>query len=152
MKVDASNGMTYAPKGKPAPVVKPGEFIFSAAHLDHGHIYGMTNALIEAGGTLKYVYDKDPAKVAKFLQTYPQAKAADSLEQLLERTPNIRLVVQTPSVLMHETLLSMGHISLPTFRAMGEIRFRSRRPLTVQYSLFFAAHSPSEMQVSSLRI
>ena len=38
MKVDASNGMTYAPKGKPAPVVKPGEFVFSAAHLDHGHI------------------------------------------------------------------------------------------------------------------
>ena len=39
-------------KGKAQPVVKPGEFIFSAAHLDHGHIYGMTNGLLEAGGTL----------------------------------------------------------------------------------------------------
>ena len=44
-----SDGMTYAPKGKPCPVVKPGEFLFSAAHLDHGHIYGMVGALIEAG-------------------------------------------------------------------------------------------------------
>ena len=83
MKVDASNGMTYAPKGKPAPVVKPGEFIFSAAHLDHGHIYGMTNALLEAGGTLKYVYDPDPNKVANFVKTYPQAQVALSEEQVL---------------------------------------------------------------------
>ena len=29
-----ADGMNYAPKGKPNPVVKPGEFIFAAAHLD----------------------------------------------------------------------------------------------------------------------
>ena len=58
------------------------------------------------------------------------------LEDLMELPGNIRLVVQTPSVLMHETLLSMKHISLPTFRAMGEITFRSKRPLTVKYSFY----------------
>lgn len=79
-----ANGMTYAPKGKPAPVVKPGEFIFSAAHLDHGHIYGMTNALLEAGGTLKYVYDPDPNKVAQFVKTYPQVQVALSEQQVLD--------------------------------------------------------------------
>ncbi len=84
MKVDASNGMTYAPKGKPAPVVKPGEFIFSAAHLDHGHIYGMTNALLEAGGTLKYVYDRDPNRVAQFVKTYPQVQVALTEQQVLD--------------------------------------------------------------------
>ncbi len=47
----AVDGMNYAPKGKPAPVVKPGEFVFAAVALDHGHIYGMTNGLIEAGAT-----------------------------------------------------------------------------------------------------
>ena len=78
------DGMNYAPQGKPKPVVKPGEFVFSAAHIDHGHIYGMCNGLTEAGATLKYVYDPDPAKVARFLETYPQARAADSLEQILE--------------------------------------------------------------------
>lgn len=83
MKVNVSDGMNYAPVGKPQPVVKPGEFVFSAAHLDHGHIYGMTNALLEAGGTLKYVYDPDPAKVERFIKTYPQAIAARSEEEAL---------------------------------------------------------------------
>ena len=81
---NASNGMNYAPKGKPQPVVKPGEFIFSAVRLDHGHIYGMCNGLTEAGGTLKYVYDKDPKKVEAFLKAFPQAKPARSEEEALE--------------------------------------------------------------------
>ena len=78
--------MTYAPKGKPQPVVKPGEFVFSAVRLDHGHIYGMCNGLTEAGGTLKYVYDPDPGKVEAFLKAFPQAKPARSEEEALEDT------------------------------------------------------------------
>ncbi|UGS42353.1 Gfo/Idh/MocA family protein [Pseudocitrobacter corydidari] len=77
------DGMNYAPVGKPQPVVAPGEFIIAAAALDHGHIYGMCNGLIEAGATLKWVYDPDPAKVAKFVEQYPQVKVADSLETIL---------------------------------------------------------------------
>jgi len=82
--MNVSDGMNYAPKGKPQPVVKPGEFVFSAAHLDHGHIYGMCNALTEAGATLKYVYDPDPKKVEQFLKTYPQAIPAASEDQILQ--------------------------------------------------------------------
>ncbi len=89
--MNVSDGMNYAPQGKPQSVVKPGEFIFSAAHIDHGHIYGMCNGLTEAGGTLKYVYDPDPAKVAGFLKAYPQARAAESLEQILD-DPETRMV------------------------------------------------------------
>lgn len=81
--MNKADGMNYAPQGKPKPVVKPGEFIFSAVRLDHGHIYGMVNGLLEAGATLKYVYDPDPAKVANFLKTYPQAKPARSEEEAL---------------------------------------------------------------------
>ena len=58
------------------------------------------------------------------------------LEELVKLPGKIHLVVQTPSVLMHETLLSMKHISLPSFRAMGEIKFTTRRPLTVKYSFY----------------
>ena len=47
-----SDGQNYAPQGRPSPVVKPGEFIFAAAHLEHGHIYGQCNGLLEAGGDL----------------------------------------------------------------------------------------------------
>lgn len=77
------DGMHYAPTGKPQPVVRPGEFIIAAAALDHGHIYGMCNGLVEAGATLKWVYDPDPAKVAGFLKQYPQVLVADSLETIL---------------------------------------------------------------------
>ena len=80
---NASDGMNYAPKGRPQPVVKPGEFVFSAVRLDHGHIYGMCNGLTEAGGTLKYVYDRDPEKVAAFLKAFPQAKPARTEEEAL---------------------------------------------------------------------
>ena len=82
--MNVSDGMNYAPQGKPQPVVKPGEFVFSAAHIDHGHIYGMCNGLTEAGGTLKYVWDPDPKKVEQFLKAYPQAKPAKSLDEVLE--------------------------------------------------------------------
>lgn len=81
--MNKKDGMNYAPTGKPQPVVKPGEFVFAAAALDHGHIYGMSNGLIDAGATLKWVYDPDPKKVDLFLQQYPQARVADSLETIL---------------------------------------------------------------------
>ena len=78
-----SDGMNYAPQGKPRPVCKPGEFIFAAIALDHGHIYGMCNGLIEAGGRLKYVYDPDPQKVTQFCKTYPGVSAVSSAEIIL---------------------------------------------------------------------
>jgi predicted dehydrogenase len=79
-----SDGMRYAPRGKPNPVCRPGEFRFAAIGLDHGHIYGMCNGLIEAGGELTWVYDPDPTKVADFLKTYKQARAASSEEEILQ--------------------------------------------------------------------
>ncbi|MDR1010700.1 MAG: Gfo/Idh/MocA family oxidoreductase [Opitutaceae bacterium] len=86
-----SDGMNYAPQGKPSPAVKPGDFAFAAAHLDHGHIYGQCNGLIEAGAELKWVYDPDPAKVAAFRQEYPQARAARSLDEILAQA-DVKLV------------------------------------------------------------
>ncbi|MCL2759652.1 MAG: Gfo/Idh/MocA family oxidoreductase [Treponema sp.] len=78
-----SEGMNYAPKGKPAPVVKQGDFVFAAIGLDHGHIYGQCNGLIEAGGVLKSVYDPDPVKVNKFCETYTGVKRAASEDEIL---------------------------------------------------------------------
>ena len=77
----ASEGMNYAPKGKPNPVVKKGDFAFAAMSLEHGHIYGMCNGLIEAGADLKWVYDPDPKKVKAFLEKFPQAKTARSEDE-----------------------------------------------------------------------
>lgn len=82
-QVQKADGMNYAPQGKPRPVVKAGEFTFAAAHLDHGHIYGQCNGLLEAGADLKWVFDPDPKKVAAFVEKYPQAKVARSLDEIL---------------------------------------------------------------------
>ncbi len=83
--------MNYAPKGKPNPVVEKGQFPIAAVALDHGHIFGMCNGLVEAGATIKWVYDPDPKKVSDFIEKFPEAKAAESLEQVLT-DPSIKLV------------------------------------------------------------
>lgn len=86
-----SDGMNYAPKGKPNPVVKAGEFVIAAVALDHGHIYGMVNGLLEAGATLKWVYDRDSAKAAAFAKTYPQVRIASSEAEVLA-DPEVHLI------------------------------------------------------------
>src|SRR5688500_436642 len=86
-----SDGMNYAPQSKPRPVVRPGEFVFAAAYLEHGHIYGQCNGLIEAGALLKWVYDDDEKKVAAFVARYPNTKVARSFDEILA-DPEVRLV------------------------------------------------------------
>ncbi len=85
------DGMNYAPKGKPQPVVKENEFCIAAMHLDHGHIYGMCTGLTEAGATLKWVYDPDPNRAEAFQKAFPGVQIAESEEQVLS-DPSIRLV------------------------------------------------------------
>lgn len=90
----AKDGHNYAPSSsKPSRVVAPGEFPFAATHLDHGHIFGQVNGLVEAGGTLKSVYDPDPKKVEEFLTRYPDSgvQAVENLEAILD-DPEIQLV------------------------------------------------------------
>lgn len=83
--------MNYAPEGKPAPVVEPGEFPFAAVALDHGHIYGQCKGLTEAGGELRYVYDPDPVKVEKFIATFPGVQALRSENEVFDKE-EIRLI------------------------------------------------------------
>jgi len=86
-----TNSFSYAPCGKPKPVVKEGTFPFAAMRLNHAHIQGMCKGLIEAGAVLRSVYDPDPEKLKAFVESFPGVKVADSEEQILE-DPEIRLV------------------------------------------------------------
>lgn len=84
MTYQKSDGLNYAPKGKSKPVCERGEFVFAATALDHGHIFGMTNGLIEAGGVCKAVYDPDIKRAEEYAKRYPGVKIYDSLERILE--------------------------------------------------------------------
>lgn len=54
-----------------------------------------------------------------------------ALEQLQEMPGKVKLVIQTPSVLMHETLLSMLRISRETLRLMDACTLPASRPLDI---------------------
>lgn len=116
------DGMNYAPEGKPNRVVQPGEFVFAAIALDHGHIYGMCNGLIEAGAELKWVYDPDPEKVEKFKAKFPQVKVARSEQEILQ-DPEVRLIAgaAVPSERCALGLRAMDH---------GKDYFTDKAPFT----------------------
>jgi predicted dehydrogenase len=87
----ASEGANYAPAPMPKPVVEPGEFTFAVMHLDHGHINGMTEGLIGAGGICTWVYDPQPERAEAFAEAFEGVRIAESEEQVLD-DPEILLV------------------------------------------------------------
>jgi len=117
-----TSGAAYAPAPMPSPVVGPGEFVFAAVRLDHGHIYGMSEGLIGAGGTLKWVYDPDPAKVDAFRRKFPEVRAARSEDEVFN-DPAVHLVAGA-AVTSERCALGLRAI------AAGKDYFTDKAPLT----------------------
>ena len=59
-----------------------------------------------------------------------------TLEELVELPGKVKLVVQTPGLLMHETLLKMIRTSRETLWAMETVMTRTKRPIAVTYSFY----------------
>lgn len=126
--MNRSDGMNYAPKGKKVSrVVENGEFPFAAIGLDHGHIFGMCNGLIEAGGNLVAVFDPDPEKVERFCKVYPGVKVASSEEEIL-LDPSIKLIAGAciPSERCELGLKALDHgkhyfVDKPAFTKMDQL-------------------------------
>ena len=76
-----STGYDYVPDG--GKNAGEGELKFAAAGLDHGHIYAMTAGLENAGAQCEFVWDPDPAKVAAFVDRFPNAKPVKELGEIL---------------------------------------------------------------------
>ncbi len=71
-------------KVKPVKRTGPaGSIRFSVIGLNHGHIYGMTDAVIEGGGRLVSVYAGEPELLAGFKKRYPDVSIARSEEEIL---------------------------------------------------------------------
>jgi predicted dehydrogenase len=118
----SQTGYDFAPKGRPRPVCQPGDFLFAAVALDHGHINGQCNGLLEAGGELRWVFDPDPLKVQAFQKNFPGVEAAQSLTQVLE-DPKVNLVAAAavPS--------ERGALGIQVMRA-GKNYFTDKTPFT----------------------
>lgn len=73
--------MIIQPGNRPAPKES---IRFSVIGINHSHIYGMVNSLIEGGGQLVAVYSKEPELLPDFTKRYPTVKVAKSEAEILE--------------------------------------------------------------------
>jgi hypothetical protein len=70
---------------KPVNRTAPKESIrFSVIGLNHGHIFGMVDSLIEGGGTLVAVYSREPELLPGFTKRFPNVKVAKSEAEIIE--------------------------------------------------------------------
>lgn len=65
---------------------------FAAVGLNHGHIYGQVNLLLNVGAELVSFFAIEPDLIAQFAKTYPQAKLARSAQEILE-DESLQLIV-----------------------------------------------------------
>lgn len=86
-----ASGINYVAAGSAERVCEPGDFVFGFSGLDHGHCYGMTTALKQAGGVVAWVHDPDPAKVAAYREKFPEARPCSDLADML-RDPTVAMV------------------------------------------------------------
>jgi predicted dehydrogenase len=70
---------------KPGNRTAPKESIrFSVIGLNHGHIYGMVESLIDGGGELVAVYSREPELLQGFTRRYPNVKIAKTEEEIID--------------------------------------------------------------------
>jgi predicted dehydrogenase len=123
MSENLKDGMNWAPvAAKPQPVVEPGAFAFAAAYFDHGHIFGQTNGLCEAGGVCKWAWDPQPERLQAFIAKYPGTRAARSYQEILD-DPEVRLVTAAA------VPCQRAAIGFDTLRA-GKDYFTDKSPFT----------------------
>jgi predicted dehydrogenase len=156
----AALGAGPDPAEKPGPVVKRGEFPFAAMCLEHAHIHGMCQGLIEAGATLRWVFDRDPEKVRAFQRAFPQAETASSEEQVLEDR-ELRLVAAAavPSRRGQLGCMVMEHgkdyfTDKAPFTEMGQLEEARRTAAATgrRYMVYYSERLHSECSVYAGRL
>ena len=73
-----------------------------------------------------------------------------ALEELLELPGRVKLVVQTPSVRMDETVLAMTRLTRETLWAMENYTLRAPRPFDVTYSFYEELRDHSAMAIQPI--
>lgn len=132
---------------KPAPRNAPKESIrFSVIGINHGHINGMTSALIKGGGQLVSVYAKEQDLLKGFTRAFPGVKVAASEEEILndrsiqlvasagipvERAPlGIRVMKAGKDYMADKP----GIVTLSQLREVKKVRKETGRIYSIMYS------------------
>jgi len=98
-------------------------------------LYNCAGALLAVAKLAKETFP-DTQGLCIFATGFGAYVTLTALEELMELEEDIRLVVQTPSVMMHQTLLNMLHLNRETLRSMGKHILPAPRPLTITYDLY----------------
>lgn len=119
---------------------------FSVININHGHIYGMANAVINGGGELVAVYAKEPDLLTAFTKQFPQARVANDPREILEDN-SIQLVLSSGipdergplgiQVMQHgkDYLVDKpGIITLDQLVAVKEVQKKTKRIYAIMFS------------------
>lgn len=133
---------------------------FSVIGLNHGHIYGMVNSLLQGGGTLVAVYAKEPDLLQNFTKRYPQAKIAKSEDEIIEDA-SVQLVASA-SIPVDRSPLGIrvmkagkdfmadkpGIVTLEQLREVKKVQKETQRIYSITYSERLA--NPASVQAGKL--
>jgi predicted dehydrogenase len=132
---------------KPGTSCLPKESIrFSVIGLNHSHIYGMVEALINGGGELISVYAREPDLLQGFTKRYPKARMTKSEEEILgdstiqlvasasipiDRAPLGIRVMQSGKDFMSD---KPGIVTFSQFREVKKVQKKTGRIFSIMYS------------------
>ncbi|MEI9921609.1 MAG: Gfo/Idh/MocA family oxidoreductase [Bacteroidota bacterium] len=119
---------------------------FSVIGLNHGHIYGQTDAMIRGGGQLVAFYAKENDLAEAYAKKYPDAKRASSEKEILEDS-SVQLIVSASipadraplgiEVMKHgkDFLVDKpGVTTLKQFAEVKKVQKETKRIYSVMYS------------------
>ena len=128
------------------PAPRPARLRFAAVGLNHGHIYGQTEAVIRGGGELAWVYAKEPELVGAFTKRFPQARLARGEQEILDDA-SVKLVVSASipneraplglRVMRHGKDFMVDKPGITTVEQLAEVRrvqAETRRIYSILYS------------------
>jgi predicted dehydrogenase len=119
---------------------------FSVIGLNHGHIYGQTEAMIRGGGQLVGFYAKEAELADAYAKRYPDAKRASSEKEVLEDS-TIQLIVSASipadraplgiEVMKHGKDFLVDKPGITTLKQLADVRKvqkETKRIYSVMYS------------------
>jgi predicted dehydrogenase len=119
---------------------------FSVIGLNHGHIYGQTEAMVRNGGQLVSFYAKEPELASAFAKRYPDAKLVGSEKEILE-DGTIKLVVSASipidraplgiQVMKHGKDFMVDKPGIVTLEQLNEVR-RVQKETKRIYSIMYS--------------